>query len=319
MNLGTLLFLTLSSGVLNVESETPHEQCPDPVATRAAITERLVATQLTPHTLHYAFVTDAQSGQSYVRVRLYNAEEAILLERLLPIENGDCSSAPVAIAVIAESYLNAVPAPAPDPVESDAAASAVPATQPSEASPVQQTNSAATQPRRRRLFRLEGGGALLQGPAPGLELGLGFFFHPQGVLHASLRFQISPIKHHEQGLTMTSSSQSLYLGTGWSWPFVPWASLLLLPELGLHYQRAQLRGDEVLDTSARTRFVPSLGGRLDLNFQLNNHFWMGAGGRLSAWLGGSQFTVEQVHGQPLEVLALPALDWDAHLFFSYWL
>jgi hypothetical protein len=312
MDLGTLLFLTLSYGALNVESETPLALCPDPAAAQAAIAERLGTSHITPHTLRYAFVTDAQSGQSYVRVRLYNTEEAILLERLIPIENGDCSSAPLAIAVIAESYLNAVPTSTPGSPQ-------VPAddTAPAPAAPPQESQVAPS--RRRRTFRLEAGGALLTGFVPGFEVGLGFSFAPQGLLHAGLRFQVVPVKHHEQGLTMTSSSPTLYLGSGWSWPFVPWASLLLLPEMGLHHQRAQLRGDDVLDTSARTRFVPSLGGRIDVNAQLDRHLWMGVGGRMSAWLEGARFTVEQVHGEALEVLSLPALDWDVHLFLSYWL
>ncbi len=314
MDVGSLLFLTLSCGALNVESDTPLAQCPDSAATQAAIAERLGSSDIAPHTLRYAFVTDAQSGQSYVRVRLYNAEEAILLERLIPLENADCSSAPLAIAVIAESYLNAVPAPPPS-----STSATLPQVQSEQTQAAQGAGSRAAPSRRRRLFRFEAGGALLRGLVPGLELGLGFFFAPQGVVHAGLRFQVLPVKHHEQGLTMTSSSQSLYLGSGWSWPFVPWASLLLLPELGLHYQRAQLRGDDVIDTSARTRLVPSVGGRMDINVQLDRRFWMGAGGRLSTWLGGARFTVEQVHGQALEVLALPTLDWDAHLFFSYWL
>lgn len=315
MNLGMLLLFTLRSGALIVESETPLATCPDPVLTQAAIDERLGSTRLGQHSLRYAFVTDAQSGQSYVRVRLYSAEDAILLERLIPIENGDCSAVPLAIAVIAESYLSAVPALASTPESAS-----VTAPEPSQAQAAGPEPPRPDAPRaHRRLFRLEGGGSLLAGPAPGVELGLGYFFTSHGVLRAGLRLQIIPVEHHEQGLTMSSSSQSLYIGSGWSWPLVPWASLLLLPELGMHYQRAQLRGDAVINTGAQARLVPSVGGRVDFNVRLSKRFWLGAGGRLSNWLGGARFTVEQVRGPALEVLPLPQLDWDAHLFFSYWL
>jgi len=315
MNLGMFLFFTLRSGALIVESETPLATCPDPAATQAAIDERLGSARLGRHSLRYAYVTDAQSGQSYVRVRLYSAEDAILLERLIPIENGDCSAAPLAIAVIAESYLSTAPALAAQPKSPSVAAPPPNQAQP----PAQESRPREAPLARRRLFRLDGGGSLLAGPAAGVELGLGYFFTAYGILRAGLRLQIIPVEHHEQGLTMNSTSQSLYVGSGWHWPFVPWASLLLLPELGAHYQRAQLRGDAVINTGAQGRVVPSVGGRVDLNLRLNNRFWFGAGGRLSTWLGGARFTVEQVHGPALEVLALPKLDWDAHLFFSYWL
>lgn len=315
MDFGALLLLTFAQGALTVETETPASTCPDPSALNALIAERVSDTAQSTYTLRHALVTDAQSGQSYVRARLYDATEVILLERLIPVEHGDCSAVPLAITVILENYF-AGPAPngeEPTPAETSATAGQT-ASRGDHGAP-----TAAARRVRKPRFRILGGFNLLAGPAAGLELGVNYFFSTNAFVHAHMRAQLHPAAASEQGISFVHSSQGVYLGSGLYIPLVTWAALTFSPEIGLHYQRIEVRDDQVLDTSTRNRLVPSLGGRLDLNLCLTNRLWLGAGGRLSDWLGGSRFTVEQIQAPDLEVLGLPTLDWDAHLFIVYWL
>src|SRR6187551_3456850 len=106
MVLGSILMLALGQVALTVISDSEHSTCPDTQATRKLVAERLADRPLDDHTVHHAYVTDAQSGQSYVRLRLFNGERAILLERLIPVQGSDCADVPLAIAIIIENYFS---------------------------------------------------------------------------------------------------------------------------------------------------------------------------------------------------------------------
>lgn len=319
MDLASLLFLALGQPELTVVAEDEHSRCPDLVETQRLVNERVDGHLESAHELHQQVVTDAQSGQSYVRIRLFNLEHAILLERLIPVENNDCADVPLAIATIAEHYFydvsvtNAAAPPLPTPEQREEsqleASESLKQSTLSVADTKQQNKSSRT--------RVYGSVAVGHDGRPFLELGLNQFFVPRGFIDLSMRAQLVRAQHKEEGYQITHMRHSLYLGSGLQLPLHPSLALTFVPQLGIAYQQAELEGDQVVSEGVHARFVPSIGIKSDLFFKWTNRFWLGLGGRVHEQLGGQRFVISRANEPPLEVLPLPALDFDVHLVVSY--
>src|SRR5690606_26083689 len=141
-------------------------------------------------------VTDAQSGQSYVRIVLFNQKQAMLLERLIPVENNDCSDVPLAIATIAAHYFSEVSVPK-EALQSDPAPEKQPENQSDrDHAAVKKSDQEPRHAAERvegheqsNLTRLYGSINVGPGGMPFLELGISYFFVARGFIDFSLKAQ----------------------------------------------------------------------------------------------------------------------------------
>lgn len=326
MDLGSLLILGLvGQPELIVVGKAGQEHCPDLILTQRLVNERVAGRLESAHQLHQEFVTDAQSGQSYVRIVLFNQKQAMLLERLIPVENNDCSDVPLAIATIAEHYFSEVSVPK-EALQSDSA--------PEKQAENQSDRDHATvkksdqEPRhaaervegheQSNLTRLYGSINVGQGGMPFLELGISYFFVARGFIDFSLKAQLFRTQDEQSDYLIAHLSHSLYLGSGVQLPLHRLLALSVVPQLGIFYERAELKDEQAVSEGVRARVVPSLGIKSDFYFKWTDRFWIGIGGRVHERFGGRRFVIARANDAPLEVLPLPSLDFDAHFLVSYW-
>ncbi len=322
MVLGHLpLLCALGQLALTVVSDGQSSTCPDPELTQRLIDARMADSIAPRHNLHQEFVTDAQSGQSYVRLRLYNENDAMLLERLLPVEDDDCADVPLAVAIILENYFSDISPPVSSPAETDGPPR-TPATA-GEATPDPPTDQPveppATPPVEPQPLRGTIWGGLNMGAeaALSIELGFNYFFSSRGFLDLSVDTQLFRTRHTEGDYQIAHSIHSFYLGSGFVLPLSESAGLNVAPQIGAHYQRAILRGDNVQDAGTKGRIIASLGLKTLLSFDLSRRLLLGVGARVGAYLAGPHLIVTVPNEAPTELYPLPRFDWDGHLLVGY--
>ncbi len=339
---GSPLLLALGQLPLIVTGDGNTANCPDPAVTQELVQQRVNDLAPANHEIQHAFVTDAQSGHSYVRLRLYNGRRLMLIERLIPADPDHCDDIPLAIAVIVENYfaaLSSQPDDQPVPEEGETKgtdlkkptrSTIAPSAQPTHSTPStpssrtdstkdareEQAGSSARPKKspptnlRSRLFVGLSYGAKR---AVSLEIGYDYFFARFAFLNVALNAQVYKTHHKESEVRFVHTIQSLYLGSGLHLKIAPALHFDLSPQLGLHYQRAELQGDNVVTDEAHGRLVASAGAKGLFSLDLADHVWLGIGGRFGAWLGGPRFVLQVPNASPLELYALPRLDWDTHM------
>ena len=348
MQLGWLIFLAFGQGPFTVDGGDWKSSCALAENTENLVVDRLGEPLPRDQSVHLEQVHDSQTGKVYVRVRLLDADDAILLERLMPSTDDDCQDIPVAVAIILEGYYENLAAKQPEvppseevkPTATEPVVDASPpaasnqpprhllprlappsAASPSAAPPSAASPSAAPptviEPPRRSA-RLTLGPSLSSLRTLGLGVALDYFIVPHNFVTLTAHVQPRRLKIDEKSYSLLLTQHDVAVGSAVWLPIGDTFAFSIAPEIGLAFQGLELNDDATNSRGNRWRVSPTWGGRVTAEVALSRRVWLGAAARTNAAISCEHFVVRRPGRASVEIWQLPQLTSSAELFLAHW-
>lgn len=325
--MASLAVLMLGWGALGltIESDSPDAHCPPVTEVRDAVAARVGDVQGDASDVHYGLVRDAQTGRSFVSLVVRNEDGAEVLQRDIPLTEGNCSDVSLAIAVVLERYFAGVirpPAAEPseetDSTESEVAPQEVSPgdTPPNDERPSEAAieTTSAEEPSLRPLL-LRGAAGVGTGPQPTFHFAVGWQLTRSTMLFSEVTLWPITTEPDSPSFQERSAWSGLQAGIELATPFGRALQVAAAPYVGLALQQARAFGPVPNSVTGR-RVVPTLGTALRIGLLLDQNMSLGALLHGTALMGGARFVVEY-DGSSREVLDLPAGRGDAAVYFSH--
>ncbi len=335
-----IILLAVGAGGLAISSDSPDALCPPIDEAREVIQARVGAVTGGSFEARYGMRRNTLSGESLVVLTLRNEQEALLLEREIPVKNGECSDVALALALILERYFtdlakNASDASAPDPLpnevkEAVGAAALAGAVERPSLVPEAKRSKNEKESDDRRLVPTEAEVRSAPGPwsiralagvgkglTPQVGLGGGFQMKRWWLLSLDTSFQLVRSEVVSEGYRISTIRHSLYASSLFGGELIADSWWGAGPSLGGQLQVAELMDEQFLGAGAQTRVFPSVGIQGTALWEVAERFWLGALGSGSVLFGGNQFVVLNPGGKETSVLDLPMLSWDASVVASF--
>lgn len=329
MSFGHLLMLSIGAGGLSVATDSPDAFCPPLEEAQEAVAARVGAVTGGQFEARYGLQRDANTGATSLRLVMRDEAGTLVLERELPLNEGDCSHAATVMALILERYFtshsSAPPSPAPSieppqarvepSLASEEPVSAPPPSEPepeearrTQGAPVKVSQPQAPLVHSLRLSLAYSPKTLRLGFAGGIDLTPTW----QWLFEANAQLINNEVE--EAGYDFSVARHALFTAAVASLRTRSRLRAFAGPELGLQWEQARALDSLLESSGTESRLVPSLGAQAGLSFEATRAWEVGAWGRGAVGLAGRRFVLEMRDGGNLELFALPEFYWQAGAF-----